>query len=345
MADPLSSPTTPQGFELLDFHSLGKVTTKTFERLAPFSQLQNPSSHDAGPAVIKVVNKIKTYLDAIDTSIQVVHSAYQMSKLAATLWDEAALARGVRVEEKRSRQQQQQRLEDLVTLADEAHENAKKADGVLRQVEQDFYRIAASTKDVDATVQVPVDPALRASTSTFSFLPSTHLKSQFLLFMSTAKTIKKSLKDVGSDLVANLHVLAEFARQTDDMAAWCGWIKASIIALDGTVVPPQDNTVAVDANAVRARWAKVRADCLVYHSMIAEVQDRYAAMLPRSTTLWQVAMREANNPNYKNNKRESDSGARGLGDKAGGGVARKMVNLFRDAVGHLSCHACHGGFV
>ncbi|KAG6918480.1 hypothetical protein DXG01_014107 [Tephrocybe rancida] len=53
----------------------------------------------------------------------------------------------------------QKHLEDII-LADDAHQKAQKICEVFKQVEQDFYRIAASTKSVDSTIQIPVDPAL-----------------------------------------------------------------------------------------------------------------------------------------------------------------------------------------
>ncbi|GLB43037.1 hypothetical protein LshimejAT787_1204860 [Lyophyllum shimeji] len=316
MAQPLAQPA--QGLDSLDLTSLARATTKTFERLAPFSLLRDPSSHDASPTVIKIVDKIKSYLAAIDTTMQVVHAAYQMSKLASTLWTAHASRNGNGRKEKRSTSssfaadaERQKRLEDLVLLADAASDQASKTSGVFKQVQQDFYRIAAWTKDMDATVQIPVDPSL-------------------------PKTIKKPLRDVGSDLVANLGLLAEFSRHTSELASWCAWVKVGIIKLDGTVVPPQaepqdDNDTDDDgagianatsdggADKVRAKWEQVRRECLLYYSLIAEMQARYAEMLPLSVELWQQALREANT------KEETKA-------QPPGGVRRKVSSLFRDAV-------------
>ncbi|KAG5651119.1 hypothetical protein H0H81_009806 [Sphagnurus paluster] len=146
----------PQGFDILDFKSLARVTSKTFERLAPFTQLQNPSSPDVQAAARWIIKKIETYLEAIDTSIQVVQTAYEMSKTAAIIW-------GMNPKDKKSRLEHQQHLEALVTLAGDAHEKAVSTNTLFKQVQQDFYRLAALSKDIDATVELPLDPAQRKS--------------------------------------------------------------------------------------------------------------------------------------------------------------------------------------
>ncbi|KAG6827034.1 hypothetical protein H0H93_015914, partial [Arthromyces matolae] len=243
------------GFQILDLKNLARSTSKTFERLAPYTLLQNPSSSEAQPVVTKVINKLKTYIEAIDSSINVVHMAYQMSKIAGALWTNPGS-----LSEKQAlieRIERQKRLEDLVVLADEAHKKAQKAFNVFKHAEQDFYRIAASTKDLNHTIQIPVDPALRKRISS----PA----SQSLTFSSLAKLITKPFKDIGTDLVSNLSLLKEFSRHISNLTSWSGGVKASILAIDGTVTPTRDGYLLVDI--VRPKWDKVRTDCLIYHTI------------------------------------------------------------------------------
>ncbi|KAG5651118.1 hypothetical protein H0H81_009805 [Sphagnurus paluster] len=128
--------------------------------------------------------------------------------------------------------------------------------------------------------------------------------------------------------------MADFSRQTSDLTAWCGWIKNSIIAVDGTVVPSQGDST-VDKSTVRARWEQVRADCLVYHSLIEDTQARYGEMLPQSTRAWQQStILEAQM------RAKEEAKSRGKQQKLG----TKLSNIFLDAIRQLSCHSCLGCF-
>ncbi|KAG6829662.1 hypothetical protein H0H92_003905 [Tricholoma furcatifolium] len=309
-------------FDAIDFLSLARVTSKTFKRLAPYTLLQKPSSPEARPVIIKTVNKLKSYIEAIDTSIQVVHMAYRMSKLAASLWTTLDLSNEKHFHGNRMERQHQ--LEELVLLADETHQKAYKTAATFNQAEQDFYRvlfpafplfmilsadvnvqIAASTKAIDCIVQIPADPALP--------LP---------------KMLEKPLKDIGTDLVSNLNVLAEFTRHITDFATWCGWVKSSIIAIDGAVVPTPTSSLA-HAQAICSSWDKIRADCLVYHSLVIEIQERHPSMLPVSTNAWQPTLRETNTK-YSAENREKRGHTPTL--------SRRVSSILQDAVRHLSCH-------
>ncbi|KAG6888040.1 hypothetical protein C0995_010956 [Termitomyces sp. Mi166 len=252
-----TSPTT-HGFEALDLSSLARVTSKAFERLLPYTLIQDPSSPEARPTINKIINKIQAYVEAIDMSIHVVHITYQMSKIAVALWTNPATSNEKQILVERTRRQKQ--LEYLVILADEAQKKAQKTTTVFEQVQQEFYKIAASTKNMDCTVQIPVDPTLRK-----------------LIYEDTAyvnkinnfpvEVIKKPLKDIGPDLVSNLNLLADFTRHSSDLTLWCGWINSGIITTDGTVVPPQDGSLT-DADTIRPKWNRVHADCLIYHSIV-----------------------------------------------------------------------------
>ncbi|KAG5642664.1 hypothetical protein DXG03_002348 [Asterophora parasitica] len=297
----MSSPPADR-INALDLKGLAKSTAKTFNRLVPFSQLQHPSSPGDQRIVDRVVLKVKSYLEAIDMTIQLVYNAYQMSKLASTLWDDALLRNRI----SSASDEHQKRMEHLVMIADEAHQKAQKMNNVLREVEQDFYRIAARTKEATGTVNIPVDPAL-------------------------PNVMKKLVRDIGLDLVANLSLLADFSRQASDLTAWCGWIRDGIIATNGTVVPPQYSEEIVDADAIHVQWAKVRADCIIYHGLIADLQHRYPTMLPTSTQLWQEAMAQADASNTSDTKPTTQA-------KQARGVAQRLSDLFRDAFLQLGTH-------
>ncbi|RDB22375.1 hypothetical protein Hypma_010488 [Hypsizygus marmoreus] len=307
----MEQPISPiaEGFDLLDLAPLAKITNKTFERLAPFGLLQNLSSPDAGPTVDKIVSKIKSYLEAIDSSIAAIQVIYRMSKEAATLFpvdhhekaDQPLLA--IAESDRRLR------LESLTRLATDAHGKAQKADAVFRQVEQNFYRIAAATKDKSSTVLIPVDPAL-------------------------PKQIRMSLKDVGADLVANLNLLGDFSRHVSDLTKWCAWVKAGLIAGDGTVVPmPGDSLMQIEY--ICAQWSKIRADALAYHSVVGHTQARYGDLLPSSTALWRVYTGDTK---PDNNDEKKLNGNRTPQPGAPRNFTHRMSNLMQDAARHLSCH-------
>ncbi|KAG6878021.1 hypothetical protein C0993_000802 [Termitomyces sp. T159_Od127] len=310
---------TAHGFEALELSNLARVTSKTFERLAPYTSMKIPPSPEVQPTIKKITKKVQAYIEAIDASIAVVHTVYQMSNIAATLWTNPASSTEKHVLAERTHRQ---KYKDIVKLADEAHKRAEKTTSVFKQVQQEFYRVcrsklfssraltfnfqvAASTKDMDGTVQIPVDPAI----------PTT--------------LITKHLRDIGTDLVSNLNLLADFTRHSSDLSTWCGWIDSSINAADGTVVPPQDGSI-VDANAVRQKWDRVHADCLIYHSIISETLDRYSSMLT-SSEVWDATMREVN-------MGVTNVAATGRSTCRVSKLSLQVSNLLQDAVRHLSCH-------
>ncbi|KAG6897256.1 hypothetical protein C0992_003040 [Termitomyces sp. T32_za158] len=294
---------TSQGFETLELSSLARVTSKTFERLAPYTSLKAPPLPEVQPTIKKITGKVQAYIEAIDGSIAVVHTIYQMSKIAGTLWTKSASFNEKHVVSEKT---YRQKHEDLIKLAGEAHKKAEKTTAAFKQAQQEFYRIAASTKDMDCTIQIPVDPTLPQA------------------------LITKRLRDIGTDLVSNLNLLADFTRHSSDLTTWCAWIDSSINAADGTVVPPQDGTI-VDANAVRQKWHRVLADCLVYHSMISETLYRYSSMLT-SSDVWDATIREVNvaTANVATEKGRSTSRV--------SKVSLQVSNLLQDALRHLSCH-------
>jgi len=147
----------------VDLNALAKTTLKTFERLAPFSQLQTPyvqrslpsilfltcpthnrsRSAEATPIVIKIIKKVTGYLKAIDSSILAVQIAHRLSSDAVALCNLAAeqddqdssLAIISTEAERRSR------LDRLLKLAGDAHEKVLEGKADLREVQQDLYKV------------------------------------------------------------------------------------------------------------------------------------------------------------------------------------------------------------
>lgn len=94
----------------------------------------------------------------------------------------------------------------------------------------------------------------------------------FLKF-SPAKTLRKSLQDVGSDLVANLSLLADFYKQISELANWCRWAKAELTAANGSlatsVVPALDGTEEANhLQSIATQWNTLHADSLVYYDPV-----------------------------------------------------------------------------
>ena len=56
-----------------------------------------------------------------------------------------------------------------------------------------------------------------------------HIKSN-LSVMELAKTVHKILKDVGTDLVANLKVFSQFSRAAEEIAEWWASVKKELVS-------------------------------------------------------------------------------------------------------------------
>jgi len=80
------------------------------------------------------------------------------------------------------------------------------------------------------------------------------------------------MKDVGTDLVANLGVLTELSNHISQLADWCGAIKADLIA--GGLSPTLDQTSLdgtdplADLQSVRTQWYMIKDSTSEYYSMV-----------------------------------------------------------------------------
>jgi hypothetical protein len=86
-----------------------------------------------------------------------------------------------------------------------------------------------------------------------------------------AKTIQKHLKDVGTDLVANLSVLSEFSVHASQLAAWCGAIRADLVVgeLSASLAQAIDDTdSSAPLQSLRAEWAAIKSNTMKYHKTV-----------------------------------------------------------------------------
>lgn len=306
MDQSIPSPTS-QELVQVDMNALARATLKTFERLAPFSQLQTSTpSIEVTQIVTKIIKKVSAYIQAIDSSILALQIVHQLSSDAVALCN---LAVGqddqdlsftlISTESERRR-----RLDGLLMQAENAYEKALKAQETFREVEQDLYKIAASTKDNNSIIHIPVDPA-------------------------RPTTIQRPLKDLAFDLVANLGVLTEFFVHTSHLAGCCGAIKADLAAggLSSTVTQAVDETDSlVHVQSIRARWIAFKKNTLEYHKVVKDLQTRYSDLLPASTIYWTLA--------NEGNTSQKPRKARNVRT-----FTVKASNIFRDCVLHLAHHA------
>ena len=87
----------------------------------------------------------------------------------------------------------------------------------------------------------------------------------------TATTIQRSLKDVGSDLVANLGVLTDFSGHVTQLAGWCGAIRADVVAgsLSSTLPEAQDGADSImQLKTIRTQWATIKKNTWEYHKAV-----------------------------------------------------------------------------
>jgi len=269
----------------------------------------------AAQVVAKIVKKIRTYLQAIDSSILAVQITSRLSNDAMALCNLA-------LEEDdqdssltiiSTRSERRRRLDELVKLATEASENAQNTTASFKEVQQELYKIAATTKNEAFIVEIPIDPA-------------------------RPKTIKRPLKDVGSDLVANLSLLAEFSQLASQLADWCGVMRSQLEKAGestSAIIPSLDGTdTFAHVQSIRDQWIKIRNETSEYQSVIGDLQARYPDLLPMSTITRKLAIGVDSisvNEKSKFEKRKR-------------GVARaftmKAPNVIRDGIKHLACHAC-----
>ncbi|TFK31916.1 hypothetical protein BDQ12DRAFT_701391 [Crucibulum laeve] len=242
----------------LDVVTLARTTRKTLERLAPFCLMRNPSQSDAGPIINKIITKINAYIRAIDGSMLAMQLAYRLAEESMVLCDpgvaEWEVSSGPSSTVPREGEEAK---EALRALAEKGWEEAKKTSEVFAEVSQDIYKIAASTKDNAVVVLVPPDPGH----------PS---------------TLRKPLKEVGSDLVANLSLLSRFASDAADVASWWSAIKDELSAISTTPQAREQGNLTAYMT-----WEKRKKELQLYYDVVNVAQTRYPELLHTSISAWQ----------------------------------------------------------
>ncbi|KAJ3547849.1 hypothetical protein NMY22_g1488 [Coprinellus aureogranulatus] len=154
-------------------------------------------------------------------------------------------------------------------LLHQAHEGldlAKKTEECFDAVQQEVYKIAAQTKDRSAAVLVPSAPGQEP-------------------------TIRKQLKDVGLDLVANLTLLESgFARQVKGTVAWWQWVIADLEKGEqSALVPLDESSAGKDQEAMKkayAWWEEAKEGWQAYYDVIATLHIVYHDLLVPSARAW-----------------------------------------------------------
>lgn len=115
------------------------------------------------------------------------------------------------------------------------------------------------TKDKDTVVLVPPDPQQRESPHTAHCINLIHL-----IIRCPAATRRISLKEVGTDLVANLNLLNQFSRSMLDLTSWWEWLEEELMSPDSTLLPSTDQRDA----ELYARWSKIKGGYLDYYNTV-----------------------------------------------------------------------------
>lgn len=83
------------------------------------------------------------------------------------------------------------------------------------------------------------------------------------------------MKEVGTDLVANLNLLNRFSRSLLDLMSWWEWLEEELLSPNSTLLPSMKDR---DAD-LYARWSRIKAGYLDYYNT---VRDFLRSSLSRS---------------------------------------------------------------
>ncbi|KAF9484234.1 hypothetical protein BDN70DRAFT_989692 [Pholiota conissans] len=239
----------------LDLVAIAKTTRKTLDRLASFSRMR--SSSEPNPLLTKILNKILGLIGLIDSSMLVAQLGYQLATDIAILYDTEAVDWEADIT-----------IETLREIAGKAQSTSQSVMEGFREIRQEVYKIAASTKDDMFVVLVPPDP--------------TH-----------SETMKIHLKDVGNDLVANLSLFSEFSRSATSLAEWCEWMKDDLGSETSTLLPSN----ADDTPAKVAKWTEMKDAFQEYYNVVNVAHLRFPELLVASSTAWKsVALARSQEP-------------------------------------------------
>lgn len=325
----------------LNVAGLARTTRKTIERLAPFSQMRLPSSSSdseapAAAAAItsKISSKILAYIEILDSSMLAAQIAFHLAIEGLVL--------STSPQDQEWEVDFEGTIERMRAKAERGLEEARKVERVTRDVPQEFYKIAALTKDKTTIVLLPPDPV-------------------------HPPTLRKALKDVGTDLVANLNLLSELSQRASETAAWWSWVRDDLLS---------SNSVLLSSPSTQ--WEPIKSDWQEYYNIINSAHGRFPDLLSSSRAAWQsVAVKtrdasplasaaastatlhmERDTPKLtkrrsgelktlmqrlipgRNQEKES-----GVDDDVGGREKREPQlrtkgQMFLDGLRHLGCHGC-----
>lgn len=235
----------------LNAAGLARTTRKTMERLAPFSQMRLLSSSSdseappSGAALItsKITSKILAYIQLLDSSMLAGQIAFHLAS-------EGLVLSTSHQEQDEWEVDSEGTIERMQAKAEQGLEEAQKVERVMRDVRQEFYKIAASTKDNTTIVLLPPDPA-------------------------HPPTLRKALKDIGTDLVANLNLLSEFSQRASESAAWWLWVRDDLVSTNSELL------------SSAAQWAPIKNEWQEYYNIISSVHGRFPDLLSSSRLAWQ----------------------------------------------------------
>ncbi|KAF8153381.1 hypothetical protein B0H34DRAFT_103418 [Crassisporium funariophilum] len=251
----------------LSMTALAKTTRKTVERMAPFSLMTTSDPTKPLPLLAKIVGKVNAYIRLIDASMLSAQIAWKVAGDAMVLCDPELRSVYGRESEKEGPGTGEDgewdpasvTWESLADLAQKGAEQAAKVEDGFVGVRQEVYKIAASTKDNMLVVLVPPDP-------------------------SHSETLRIHLKEIGTNLVANLSLLAQFSKAVSEMADWWDWVKSDLAAAS-TAGASSSNLPSQKERF--ERWSMAKEGWQEYYNVINSVHDRFPALLAESSAAWQ----------------------------------------------------------
>lgn len=84
------------------------------------------------------------------------------------------------------------------------------------------------------------------------------------MLLHLAATRRITLKEVGTDLVANLNLLNQFSRSMLDLVSWWEWLEEELLSPNSTLLPSAENRDA----ELYARWSKIKGGYLDYYNTV-----------------------------------------------------------------------------
>ncbi len=79
------------------------------------------------------------------------------------------------------------------------------------------------------------------------------------------------LKDVGTDLVANLSLFTQFSRSVGGIAEWWDWIKNDLTSETPTLLPPsfsESDSETQESGDLYALWTTLKENLQEYHNIV-----------------------------------------------------------------------------